>query len=73
MHGTWHRIPSQADRGTEPNEADPATCSHLPKKYYFTYKLSIHTKLFGFQEFRVLFVTTSEKRVKNMIEAKSAV
>lgn len=36
--------------------------------YYFTHELGIHTKHFGFQEFRVLFVTTSAKRVENMIE-----
>lgn len=57
----------ESDRGTEPNEANPERLVYIYRKmlaYYFTHELGIHTKLFGFQEFRVLFVTTSEKRVK---------
>lgn len=60
----------EADRATEPNEADQERLGYIYRKmlaYSFTHKLRIHTKHLGFQEFRVLFVTTSAKRVENMI------
>jgi hypothetical protein len=61
----------EADRGTEPNETDTARDVYLFRKmlaYYFTYMLGIHTELFGFKEFRVPILTTSPKRVENLIE-----
>ncbi|MCI0562562.1 MAG: hypothetical protein MN733_29095, partial [Nitrososphaera sp.] len=51
---------------------DPERLVYIYRKmlaYYFTYELGIHTKLFGFQEFRALFVTTNSKRMENMIES----
>jgi hypothetical protein len=61
----------EADRATEPNEADAAREVYLYRKmlaYYFTYMLGIHTELFGFKEFRVPILTTSPVRVENLIE-----
>ena len=61
----------EADRATEPNDTDTAREVYLYRKmlaYYFTYMLGIHTELFGFQEFRVPILTTSPKRVENLIE-----
>jgi hypothetical protein len=61
----------EADRATEPDETDTARETYPSRKmlaYYFTYMLGIHTELFGFQEFRVPILTTSPKRVENLIE-----
>jgi hypothetical protein len=61
----------EADRATEPDDSDTARETYPARKmlaYYFTYVLGIHTKLFGFKEFRVWFLTTSSKRVENLIE-----
>jgi hypothetical protein len=61
----------EADRATEPNDTDTAREVYLYRKmlaYYFTYMLGIHTELLGFQEFRVPILTTSPKRVENLIE-----
>jgi hypothetical protein len=61
----------EADRATETNETDTARDVYLYRKmlaYYFTYMLGIHTELFGFKEFRVPILTTSPKRVENLIE-----
>jgi hypothetical protein len=61
----------EADRATEPNDSDTPKEWYLCRKmlaYYFTYMLGIHTELFGFQEFRVPILTTSPKRVENLIE-----
>src|SRR5919197_4665987 len=61
----------EADRATEPNDADAAREVYLYRKvlaYYFTYMLDIHTELFGFKEFRVPILTTSPVRVENLIE-----
>jgi protein involved in plasmid replication-relaxation len=60
----------EADRATETNETDTARDVYLYRKmlaYYFTYMLGIHTELFGFKEFRVPILTTSPKRVENLI------
>jgi hypothetical protein len=61
----------EADRATEPNDTDTAREVYVYRKmlaYYFTYMLGIHTELFGFQEFRVPILTTSPKRVENLLE-----
>jgi hypothetical protein len=61
----------EADRATETNDTDREIDVYLYRKmlaYYFTYRLGIHTELFGFQEFRVPILTTSPKRVENLIE-----
>jgi hypothetical protein len=61
----------EADRATETNDTDTAREVYLYRKmlaYYFTYMLGIHTELFGFKEFRVPILTTSHKRVENLIE-----
>jgi hypothetical protein len=64
-------FPFEADRATEPHTTETVREDYLYRKmlaYYFTYMLSIHTELFGFKEFRVPFLTTSPKRVENLIE-----
>jgi hypothetical protein len=61
----------EADRATELDDSDTERETYPARKmlaYYFTYMLGIHTELFGFQEFRVPFLTTSPKRVENLIE-----
>jgi hypothetical protein len=64
-------FPFEADRATETNDTERETDVYLYRKmlaYYFTYLLDIHTELFGFKEFRVPILTTSPKRVENLIE-----
>jgi hypothetical protein len=61
----------EADRATEPNDTDTPREVYIYRKmlaYYFTYMLGIHTDIFGFKEFRVPILTTSPKRVENLIE-----
>jgi hypothetical protein len=61
----------EADRATEPHTTETDREDYLYRKmiaYYFTYLLGIHTELFGFKEFRVPILTTSPKRVENLIE-----
>jgi hypothetical protein len=61
----------EADRATETNDTDRPIEVYLYRTmlaYYFTYMLGIHTELFGFKEFRVPILTTSPKRVENLIE-----
>jgi hypothetical protein len=61
----------EADRATETNDTDLPIDVYLYRKmlaYYFIYMLGIHTELFGFNEFRVPILTTSPKRVENLIE-----
>jgi hypothetical protein len=60
----------EADRATEPNDTDTSREVYVYGKmlaYYFTYMQGIHTKLFGFKTFRVPILTTSAKRVENLI------
>jgi Replication-relaxation len=64
-------FPFEADRATETNDTEREIDVYLYRKmlaYYFTYLLGIHTELFGFKEFRVPILTTSPKRVENLIE-----
>jgi hypothetical protein len=64
-------FPCEADRATETNDTEREIDVYLYRKmlaYYFTYMLGVHTELFGFKEFRVPILTTSPKRVENLIE-----
>ena len=61
----------EADRATETNDTDKEIDVYLYRTmlaYFFTYMLGIHTELFGFKEFRVPILTTSQKRMENLIE-----
>jgi hypothetical protein len=62
----------EADRGTMPvKRANFSQTSFFRKMlaYEATWSQSVHLKLFGFNRFRVLTVTTSAERVKSLINA----
>jgi Replication-relaxation len=62
----------EADCGTETIQTDKPRPVYIYRKmvaYYFTYMLGLHTKLWGFQTFRVPIVTTCKERIDNMLDA----
>ncbi len=62
----------EADRATMPVfRSDLRQTSFYRKMlaYHETWKQAIHTKVYGFKNFRVLSVTSSPQRVQNLIEA----
>ena len=65
----------EADRATMPVVRKSLRQTSLYRKlvgYYATWQQEIHTELFGFKNFRVLFVTTSPERCRNVMEANVA-
>ena len=62
----------EADRGTMPVLRKNLKTTSFYRKlvaYHATFTQSIHTKRFGFKAFRVLTVTTGQKRVTSMVNA----
>jgi hypothetical protein len=61
----------EADLGTMPVERDTLRQTSIAKKiigYSETYKQKLHRDMYGWNAFRVLFVTTSQERVTTMLE-----
>lgn len=64
----------EADRGTMPVVRKSLSQTSFYRKllaYEATWRQAVHEKLFGFNRFRVLTVTTSAARVKSIIDACS--
>jgi len=64
----------EADRGTMPVTRKTVSQSSFFRKllsYEATWTQAIHEKQFGFSRFRVLTVTTSQERVRSLVEACS--
>lgn len=64
----------EADRGTMPVTRKSLSQTSFYRKlvaYEATWTQAIHEKIFGFHRFRVLTVTTSQERVKSLVDACS--
>ena len=61
----------EADCGSEtinPKKDPPVSIYKKMLAYYYTHKLNLHTELWGIKDFRVLIVTTNQKRMQHMID-----
>jgi hypothetical protein len=67
VHGQLYFL--EVDRNTEPNVSvqKKKTVKSTIEKYIQAYRGRHHTKAYGAQNFRVLFVTKSEPHISNII------
>ena len=76
-NGTRHNFALELDRGTMDIAAKKlAGKSSFRRKllgYFHAWRERRHTEAWGFQSFRVLTITPSEKRIDNMIAAQRAI
>jgi protein involved in plasmid replication-relaxation len=74
---TRHNFALELDRGTMDIKSKSLLAkANVRKKiagYFFASKQNLHNQLWGFQGMRVLIVTTSEARIRNMIAAQREV
>jgi hypothetical protein len=73
-NGTRHNFALELDRGTMDVKAKRiAGKSSFRRKllgYFHAWREHKHTEVWGFQSFRVLTITTSDKRIANMASAQ---
>lgn len=65
----------EIDNSTEPLSRNSLKTSSILRKYLSyeaIWKQQLHTKYFGIKSFRVLFITTTKKRLESMIETYQA-
>ncbi len=71
---TRHNFALELDRGTMPivskRNTERSSFGQKLAAYHFAWKEKRHTEAWGFQNFRILTVTTSEARIETMLNAQ---